>query len=261
MTTAIIGGTGFYSLGIQAEEQMVPTPYGNVTVYRAGLAQGPDDILFLPRHGSKHQLPPHRIPYRANMYALKKLGATHILASCAVGSVSAGIKPGDFVILTDFIDTTRLRNQTFYDNETDEFPGVLHTEMSEPYCSVLRNLLEDAFFTRQEPVHKNGIYLCTDGPRFETASEIKMYQQAGADIIGMTNVPEVVLAKELGLCYSAVGLVTNWCTGMNQETIKIEEILDLMKQQKELLSRVFLDVAATELSQDHCQCRSAAFTM
>ena len=261
MTTAIIGGTGFYSLGKQADELMVPTPYGNVAVYRTGLTQDTHDIIFLPRHGSKHQLPPHRIPYRANIYALKKLGVTHILASCAVGSVTAGIKPGDSVILTDFIDTTRHRIQTFYDNESDEFPGVMHTEMSEPYCPILRSLLEDAFFNLQVPVHKKGIYLCTDGPRFETASEINMYQQAGADIIGMTNVPEVVLAKELGLCYSAVGLVTNWCTGMNQETINIEEILDLMKKQKEVLSRMFLTVAATELNQDHCQCRTAAFTM
>ncbi len=261
MTNAIIGGTGFYSLGKHAKEQMVSTPYGNVTIYRTGTTHGAHDIFFLPRHGSKHQLPPHRIPYRANIYALKKAGVTHILASCAAGSVSADIKPGDSVILTDFIDATRHRNQTFYDNKTDEFPGVMHTEMSEPYCPVLRNALKETFFNKQAPVHEKGIYLCTDGPRFETASEIKMYQQAGADVIGMTNVPEVILAKELGLCYSAVGLVTNWCTGMNQETIKLEEILDLVKQQKELISSIFLSVAATELNQDHCQCSSAAFTM
>lgn len=247
--TAIIGGTGVYNLSRETREEVVATPYGEVVVELQTIED--KEIVFLPRHGKKHTTPPHRINYRANMWALKELGVKYIYATGAVGSCEEKFKPGQVVLLTDFLDFTRSRPLTFYDEE------VVHTSMADPYCSNLRRILKEEALKEGLPLAGEGVYVCTEGPRFETAAEIRLYQQLGGHVVGMTNVPEVVLAKELKMCYAAVGIITNWCTGLGEE-MDVAGILAAVDQNKEALTRLFIKIFTTrELSQKDCQCRQA----
>lgn len=245
---AIIGGTGVYGLSSQHREEKVLTPYGEVVVDIHAL-QG-REIVFLPRHGKKHGTPPHKINYRANLWALKELGVKYVYATGAVGSCDENFKPGQVVLLKDFLDFTKSRVATFYDGEGE----VVHTSMVDPYCQNLRRLFQEEALAEGFQVAGEAVYVCTEGPRFETAAEIRMYRQLGGQVVGMTNVPEVVLAKELQMCYAAVGIITNWCTGLGEELDK-DEILAAVEQNKQALTRLFLKIFTTrELSQKHCLC-------
>ena len=225
---AILGGTGIYDLGLDIENITVDTPYGEVGLSASKLDG--ENLFFLSRHGVNHERPPHKVNYRANMYALKQLGVKYIYAITAVGSMNEKYSPSDVVILTDFIDNTRGRIYTYYDGDK----GVKHVDMSDPYCMYLRGILESDYDFKGEAV-----YLSTEGPRFETAAEIRMYRNF-ADVVGMTNVPEVILAKELGMCYAAVGIITNWCTGVGSDIV-MHEIEKSMKDNKSRVTELFLD--------------------
>lgn len=239
MTGAIIGGTGVYDTGGRLRERSVDTPYGTVTVYDDG------EVIFLPRHGKAHNRAPHRIPYRANLYALGELGVKKILATGAVGSVHADLPPGSLVMLTDFLDFTKARITTFFDGDE-----VAHVSMEEPYCASLRSVLTSHMERRGLTIDRSGVYVCTEGPRFETAAEIAFYRQIGGDVVGMTGVPEVVLAKELGMCYQSVGIVTNFCTGVT-DRITHDEIMDSVAGKKQVLMEAFRE---TLLWPDHPAC-------
>jgi|GEM_PF-18785 len=215
MRKAIIGGTGVYSLSGQfpdsvMEERTVRTEYGDVDVT---IMKTPDgEIVFLARHGRGHAVPPHLINYRANMKALAILGVDEVLATCAVGSMRERFGVGDVVLLKDFIDFTKARPQTFFDGSDG---AVRHVVMDSPYCQRLSDLVAGLAPSAGVDIKGRAIYVCTEGPRFETAAEIRMYAALGGDVVGMTNVPECVLAKELGMCYAAVGIISNWCTGIS----------------------------------------------
>jgi len=251
MQTAIIGGTGVYGMAGAERRGVVQTPYGEVEV-KVSTIRG-KDIVFLARHGTKHAVPPHMVNYRANIWALHRLGIKYIYATCAVGSCNQNFKPGDIVVLKDFIDFTKRRPVTFYDGHE----GVIHTSMSDPYCRNLRGLLGKVAEEMGLKAAGEATYVCTEGPRFETAAEIKMFQMLGGDVVGMTNVPEVTLAKELNMCYAAVGIVTNWCTGFGEEPDQAT-ILQTVEANKtaltDLFVRVFLD---QEMTQERCTCRQA----
>jgi 5'-methylthioadenosine phosphorylase len=206
MKFAIIGGTGVYDVASKIRVEQVTTPFGKVEVDIQNI-QG-KDIIFLARHGKRHNTPPHMINYRANLWALKELGVKFVYATAAVGSCNLNYKPGDIVVFNDFLDFTKLRPVTFYDGKE----GVIHASMADPYCQNLRKLFSTAAKEEGVKVAGEGVYVCTEGPRFETPAEIRMYQKIGGDVVGMTNVPEVVLAKELEMCYAAAGIITNWCT-------------------------------------------------
>ncbi len=255
MRRAIIGGTGVYGISNSAVSRDVSTPFGEVSVDI--LTLGGNEIVFLPRHGKKHGVPPHLINYRANMMALKQLEVSYVYATCAVGSCNTGYEPGDVVILTDFLDFTKSRAHTFHDGSD----GVKHTDMSDPYCGNLRGLLEQQAGSRNVAFKGNAVYVCTEGPRFETAAEIKMYRSMGGDVVGMTNVPEVNLAKELGMCYAAAGIVTNWCTGMAAGDIVMHDILSSMDKSKEKLTKLFMDILSTEPGRDNCSCKNAVMNL
>lgn len=207
---AIIGGTGFGQTFGEGSPESVETEYGAAIVTRSDLGDG-RELLFLARHGAGHSLPPHRINHRANIAALRDLKARAVFATAAVGSLRAGYRPGDFVILSDFLDMTKGEVVTFYGE-----PGnVRHTDFVSPYSASLRRLLRetvDAATSGQ--AHEFGTYVCVSGPRYETPAEVRLFAAWGGDVVGMTGAPEAILCREAGLAYAGIALVTNYGTGL-----------------------------------------------
>ena len=210
MPVAVIGGSGFGTAFTGGEPTTVETEYGAASVTR-GAADHGTEFVFLARHGAGHTLPPHRINHRANIAALRSLGVTAIYATAAVGSLRLALAPGHFVIFDDFLDLTKGEPTTFF-----SAPGeVRHTDMGEPYSRELRARLIGASSTdRAAAVHSTGTYVCVSGPRYETPAEIRMMAALGGDIVGMTGAPEAILAREAGLPYAGVGIVTNYGCGL-----------------------------------------------
>jgi len=253
MRIAIIGGTGVYDPKFleHPEEIIVSTPYGEVKILK-GTYEG-EEIGFLARHGAGHSVPPHKINYKANMWALKSLGVERILSTTAVGSLKLDLLPGDLVILDQFIDFTKSRDNTFYDGRDGK---VIHIDFTTPYCPELRKILYEASKELGIKAHPYGTYICTEGPRFETPAEIKMYSFFG-DVVGMTNVPEVVLARELEMCYASVSLVTNYAAGISQTPLTHSEVLEVMAQNIEKVRRLFSYVVKKIPKERHCACKDA----
>lgn len=256
MEGAIIGGTGVYGLDKKSRSEEIQTPYG--IVYIDIVTAGTKEIAFLARHGKGHSVPPHLINYRANMWALKELGVKYIYATAAVGSCNEKFAPGDIVVIKDFIDFTKTRQGTFYEGGKQ---GVAHLDMSDPYCKNLRKKFYDMAWQEAIDIKGDAVYVCTEGPRFETAHEVKMYKMLGGDVIGMTNVPEVTLAKELGMCYAAVGIITNWCTGIKSDKIALHDIEGALEKNKEKVTGVFIKLLLGDLSQDNCSCANSLIRM
>lgn len=250
MKKAIIGGTGVYGVSGKGYSETINTKYGDAFVDIVEIDG--QEIIFLARHGKGHTMPPHLINYRANMKALESLGVKYIYSTAAVGSCNEKYAPGDIVVINDFLDFTKSRPITFYEGGED---GVVHTDMSEPYCRNLINKFYEAAKDFKMDVKGEGVYVCTEGPRFETRQEIRMYKSLGGDVVGMTNVPEVVLAKELGMCYAAVGIITNWCTGISPEDITLHDISGVMDRNKENITNAFIKVFSGKLDQDSCKCK------
>ena len=178
---------------------------------------GKEEVGFLPRHGPKHDLPPHKVNYRANIHALKQVGVERIIATNAVGSINEGYAPGDLAIPSDILDFTKSRVGTFF-----ESAPVTHVDVTEPYCSQMSNLLADCCRAINVQVRERAVLAATEGPRYETPAEIRMLRTLGGDIVGMTGAPEVFLARELEMCYSAVCFVSNKAAGMGQRLSAVE---------------------------------------
>jgi len=231
---AIIGGTGLYETGEKVTKRIVDTDYGKVELDI--LDMGGEEVAFLARHGKEHSIPPHLVNYRANLMALKQLGVSHIFATAAVGSCNLNYAPGDLVSLKDFIDFTKSRPMTFFEGGEKK---VKHVDMSQPYSKELKEVFYKVAEELELEIKGEAVYVCTEGPRFETASEIKMYQSLGGDVVGMTNVPEVVLANELEIEYFCIGIITNWCTGFKGD-IFFHHIEDYVEKNKHKLTKTFL---------------------
>ncbi|HET6345909.1 MAG TPA: S-methyl-5'-thioadenosine phosphorylase, partial [Myxococcota bacterium] len=203
---AILGGTGLYALpGLQDREAFaVSTPFGSASAPLVRGRLGGRSILFLARHGAQHGLLPHEINVRANLYALKAAGATHVIAVSAVGSLREGIAPGDVVLPDQLVDVTRGRASTFFGH------GVAaHVSFGEPVCATLAATLAAAA-TPHGAVHHGGTYVCIEGPRFSSRRESELWRAAGADVVGMTALPEASLAREAELCYALLAMPTDY---------------------------------------------------
>lgn len=236
MRFAIIGGTGFYEASEkEPESRSIATDYGEVTVDL--IKVGEETAVFLPRHGREHSIAPHRINYRANMAALRELGVENVLASAAVGSLNKTMAPGELALPTQFIDFTHGREGTFFDGEE-----VRHQDMTEPYCPSLREALVNCALAKGLVVHPEAVYVCTQGPRFETPAEIEMFRRAGGDLVGMTGVPEVVLARELGLCYASLALIANWAAGIGEGPVSHAEVSSLVRERISVIRDLFFTV-------------------
>lgn len=251
---AIIGGTGLYDPRIleNVREETVITPYGEVS-FKTGEFAG-KGVAFIPRHGSKHSIPPHLINYRANTWAMKKIGVASIIATTAVGSLNEDMKPGDFVIADQFLDFTKNRINTFYDGGER---GVAHVDITQPYCPSLRRVLAAAGKEAGIAVHEQGTYVCAEGPRFETAAEIKAFALLGGDLVGMTNVPECVLAREAEMCYSTVSMVTNFAAGISPLPLTHGEVLETMRANGDNIKKLIMTAIAALDPDADCPCRHA----
>lgn len=251
--TAIIGGTGVYDPKMLTEmkELSVDTPYGNVAV-TCGKYEG-QEVAFIARHGKGHSIPPHLINYRANIHALKQIGVENIIATTAVGSLNHSMAPGHFVLVDQFLDFTKSRCQTFFEGGEK---GVVHVDVTEPYCSRLRSILAQSAKDLKVPYHQGGTYVCTEGPRFESPAEIKMYAKLGGDLVGMTNVPEVVLAREAEMCYATVSMVTNFAAGISSQALTHSEVVETMAQNSENFKKLIM-TTLSHLTSEDCSCRKA----
>lgn len=250
MKIALITGSGLedFGLGI-CQTQAVETDYGRVTVEHAHL--GDREVYLLPRHGREHSIAPHRINYRANLAALHQLGCELIVATNAVGSLQQSMRPGEYVLPDQFLDFTRTRPLTFFEGED----GVVrHVDFTEPYCPTIRGVMSSLLMERGLPVHTSATYLCAEGPRFETPAEIRMFSAWGADVVGMTGLPEAVLAHELGLCYASLCIVTNYAAGMTAEHITHEEVNAVMQQVARTTDRILKDLVQRLEPNPHCPC-------
>lgn len=255
MKAGIIGGTGFYDPGLleNEKESMIATPFGDV-VLKSGYHRD-KEILFLPRHGEQHSVPPHLVNYRANIWALRDAGAGVVLATAAVGSLNQGMQPGEIVLVDQFLDFTKSRPVTFYEGGKE---GVLHVDVTNPYCTTLCQHLKETAGQLRIGVHDQGTYVCTEGPRYETAAEIRMFQMLGGDLVGMTSVPEVVLAREAGLCYATLALVTNYAAGISPHPLSHQEVVDMMGRSQAVLRQLIFAAIESLPEERSCACARAA---
>ncbi|MGV9770788.1 S-methyl-5'-thioadenosine phosphorylase [Streptosporangium sp. NPDC003464] len=246
----VIGGSGFYSLLDDATEVEVSTPYGPpsdvVTVGRIGSRP----VAFLPRHGRDHRFPPHRIPYRANLWALRSLGVRQVLAPSAVGSLRPELGPGTLVIPDQLVDRTSSRAQTYYDTG-----GVVHVAFADPYCPAGRAAAASTARSSQWDLTDSGTLVVIEGPRFSTRAESRWFTANGWTVVGMTGFPEAVLARELALCYTSLSLVTDHDAGVEAgEGVTHEEVLAFFATNVARMRTLVTDVV-TALPQDRtCPC-------
>ncbi|MEM2102584.1 MAG: S-methyl-5'-thioadenosine phosphorylase [Candidatus Bathyarchaeia archaeon] len=247
---AILGGTGLETLVKNAEHAQVGTPYGIPPRILIGTLHE-RQVAFLPRHGANHTIPPHKVNYRANIYALYQLGVQRIIATNAVGAINKDLKPGKLVIPHDFIDFTKLRPTTFY-----ESAPVTHVDMSQPYCPEIRASLIKAAKQSGIDIWENGVLVCTEGPRLETPAEIEMFRRLGVDVVGMTGVPEAVLARELGICYAPVCFVTNMAAGM-QKRLTTSEVRKVAKKISPALEKLLRETVKDLSIKRNCLCPHA----
>jgi len=250
---AIIGGTGHYDPEILegAEEVKVYTPYGSPSWLVVGEYKG-KKVAFIPRHGKKHILPPHRINYKANIWALKELGVTRILAPSAVGSLREELKPGDIVIPNQFIDFTKNRDYTFYEG------GIVgHFSLADPFCPELTEIVYNIAVSLGLPVHKDKTYICIEGPRFSTRAESRLYRMWGADVIGMTLIPEAVLARELEICYLPITTITDYDVWA-EKPVTAEEVVKTLRANVEKVNKLLREVIPRIPSERSCICSRAS---
>jgi 5'-methylthioadenosine phosphorylase len=247
---AVIGGTGLEELLENGVETRVGTPFGPSPTIIVGKIE--DRIVaFLPRHGMKHEVPPHRVNYRANVWSLKELGVERIIATNAVGAINKRFKPGDFVIPHDLVDFTKARAQTYY----DEAP-VTHIDVTEPYCPELRSILIKSSRGSAGRTWTKAVLACTEGPRYETPAEIKMLKIVGCDIVGMTGFPEAFLARELEICYATICFVSNMAAGI-QRRLTAEEVIQIGKKVLPTLRLTIKNAVRDLPSERRCACSRA----
>jgi 5'-methylthioadenosine phosphorylase len=251
---AVIGGTGVYNQSLleNEEEIKVVTRFGSVLINQ-GEYKG-RTVYFMARHGGGHSVPPHRVNYKANIAALKKLDVNAIIATAAVGTLRKSMPPGSRVVIDQFIDFTKNRTSTFYEGEEG---FVVHTDFSEPYCPEVRKAILRAGKNLGQELVDGGCYVCAEGPRFETPAEIRMMEQWGGDLVGMTNVPEVVLAREAGLCYATIALPTNYAAGISATPLTHEEVLEEMERGKQDLDQLLATTILEIKAEHNCNCKAA----
>ncbi len=240
-TLGVIGGSGLYDIdGLTGvEEVRVDTPFGppSDTVVRGRLGQ--TDLLFLPRHGRGHRIAPHQIEYRANVCALKKLGATHLVSVSAVGSMKESIAPGHFVVVDQFIDLTKGRTATFFEDGM-----VGHVGFADPVCEHLARALAGAAERVGAQVHRGGTYVCIEGPQFSTRAESQLYRSWGASVIGMTAMPEAKLAREAELPYALLALATDYdCWHESEEDVSVQAVIDVLRRNVATAAKAVAELA------------------
>jgi len=249
----IIGGTGVYDPDILKEKEIVEidTAYGKPSdSFVVGDYEG-RKVAILSRHGKSHTLTPHKINYRANIDAFKQLGVKFILSPCAVGSLQDNIRPGEFVLVDQFIDRTWGRESTFYDKDK-----VCHISVADPACSVLRGIAVESARNLGLKYHEKGTYLCMQGPRFSTRAESRLYRSWGAHVIGMTMVPECVLAREAEICYLSIATVTDYDTFKEHPT-NIQDIMEVVRKNTDHIKDLITKIIPEIPQERNCVCSTS----
>lgn len=249
---AVIGGSGLYALLDQAGEHAPDTPYGPTSDPITIAEVAGRSVAFLPRHGRNHQHPPHRIPYRANLWALRELGVTQILAPCAVGGLRPELAPGTFVLPDQLIDRTYGRAQSFYDT------GAVHVSFADPYCPAGRATIRATAADLPLEVVDGGTTVVIEGPRFSTRAESRWYAAAGGTLVNMTGHPEAVLARELAICYTAIALVTDLDAGVaGDHGVTQEEVFRVFAENTERMRQLLLAALPRLPTERTCPCLDA----
>jgi len=235
----VFGGSGFYSLLDDVREIKVDSPYGPPSdSFFLAIVAG-RRVAFLPRHGRRHSIPPHRINYRANVWAMRSLGVKAVISPCAAGSLQPAVRPGDFVVCDQFVDRTRGRPDTFYDG-----PIVTHLSSAEIYDPTLRSLAIETIRDHGIEVHERGTVVVIQGPRFSTKAESKWFSDAGWEVINMTQYPEAWLCRELGMAVVNISLITDYDAGVHEGTAAVDamSVLEVFAQNAERIQKVVLDL-------------------
>ncbi len=249
----VFGGSGFSTFLEDSEEVEVDTPYGRpsapMTIGRVGTRR----VAFMPRHGLKHEFPPHRVPYRANVWAMKELGVTRLLGPNACGSLQRHVKPGDFVVCDQMVDRTRDRPSTFYDG-----PVTTHVSFADPYCPTMRAVAVQKGGELGIPVHDRGTVVVIEGPRFSTRAESAWFKAAGWEVINMAQYPECVLARELEICYANISLITDYDVGVEGTApVTNDEVIRVFTENNDRLRELLFAVIPAIPTDRTCECATA----
>ncbi|MFQ5786644.1 MAG: S-methyl-5'-thioadenosine phosphorylase [Thermodesulfobacteriota bacterium] len=251
----VIGGSGLYELeGLEdVESKKVETPWGDPSDKLMMGKLGDTKMIFLPRHGLGHRILPSEINYRANIFALKKLGVSYIVSVSAVGSMQEEIAPGHVVIPSQFFDHTKKRESSFFGDGI-----VAHVSMADPVCPMLSDALYEASKNMGAIVHEGGVYICIEGPQFSSRAESHIYRKWGVDVIGMTNMPEAKLAREAEICYATLALSSDYdCWHEHHEDVSVEDIIQTLEKNSELAKKVLKEVVNTINEEKNCNCNTA----
>jgi 5'-methylthioadenosine phosphorylase len=252
----VFGGSGLYQLLDNVEEVTVATPYGTPSdSLMIGEVAGVK-VAFLPRHGRGHRLPPHRINYRANVWAMASLGVNRIIGPTAAGSLQARVKPGEFVLCDQFVDRTYGREQTFFDG-----PVTAHVSAADPYCPEMRRVAAEACQELRLPHHDGGTVVVIQGPRFSTRAESRWYSSLGWEVINMTNYPECILPRELEICYANIALITDYDVGLEGQAgvapVTHDEVLRVFAQNISRVRELIFAMIPRLAGERGCDCGSA----
>lgn len=252
----VIGGSGFHHLLNSPTLKKIETPFGPASAKLAIGKIGRQSVVFLPRHGYDHELPPTQIPYKANLWALKSLGVERVIAVTACGSLQQKIKRGDFVIIDQFVDRTRHREDTYFQG-----PLTTHISSAYPYCGQIGKLAYGIGQRLGIKIHKTGTLVVIEGPRFSTRAESEWFTKMGWEIVNMTGYPEVTLARELELCYSSIALVTDYDVGVvareKLKPVTTDEVLKVFKENNEKAQKLVLEMIEKMPTERNCSCGKA----
>ena len=249
----IFGGTGIYDSGVleNPQEIEINTPYGKPSdTITIGTFNG-RKIAFLPRHGKKHTIPPHMINFKANIWAFKELGISRIIAPSAVGSLKEELEPGHFALPTQFLDFTKSRDGSF-----SEDGRVIHISVADPFCPELQSSILQVIENQDMEIHKNCTYVCIEGPRFSTRAESKFYKSTGAEIIGMTLVPECQLAREAQMCYASISTVTDYDVWA-EKPVTAKEVMETLSKNVERTKKILTELIDKIPKTRSCSCEKA----
>jgi len=249
----IFGGTGIYNSDLleNSQEVNVETPYGKPSdTITVGIFNG-RKIAFLPRHGKKHTIPPHMINFKANIWAFKELGVTRIIAPSAVGSLKEELEPGHFALPSQFLDFTKSRDGSF-----SEEGKVIHISVADPFCPELQSSILQVTDKQDLKIHKDCTYVCIEGPRFSTKAESKFYRSTGADIIGMTLVPECQLAREAQICYASISTVTDYDVWA-EKSVTAKQVLETLSKNVEKTKKILTELIDVIPKTRSCSCAKA----
>lgn len=249
----VFGGSGFYKFLERVEEVKIDTPYGAPSdLLMVGDIAG-RKVAFLPRHGRNHSIPPHKINFRANLWAMKELGVKRVISPCAAGSLQQHVKPGDFVVCDQFVDRTNGRADTFYDG-----PTVHHVSPADNYCPTMRKIAVESIREFGIDCHERGTVVVIQGPRFSTKAESKWFTSMGWEVINMTQYPEAYLARELAMCVVNISLITDYDSGLVAEgevsPVTAEEVMHVFHQNAERIRKVIFTMIERLPQERDCPC-------